>query len=126
MQESIFEKKVHSKLPYSVEINAESVVPIRDGVLVSDMEFKNTLTKSGIILLDDNGKDDGIHPRWAKVYAVGPQQRDVKVGQWVLVAHGRWTRGVKLTHPVTNEETIIRRVDCKDMLGISDEKPENA
>lgn len=125
MQETIFEKQVHSKLPYTAEIKAEKLMPIKDGVIISDMEFTTSLTRSGIILLDDNGKDNGIKPRWGKVYAVGPMQHDVSVGQWVLIAHGRWTRGVKITHPTTGEETILRRIDCKDMLGISDTKPEN-
>ena len=38
----------------------------------------------------------GIRARWAEVYAVGPENDDVKVGDWVLMDHGRWTEEYKL------------------------------
>ena len=60
--------------------------PLTDYVIVSDMNFTNTRTlNSGIVLLQDNGKASGIRPRWAQVYAIGPEQKDVKVGQWICV-----------------------------------------
>ena len=73
-----------------------TVKPLKKRVLVSNMHFGDVKTKGGVILLDDDGKADGTHPRWAKVYAVGPEQQDVKVGEWVLIAHGRWTRHIVL------------------------------
>ena len=69
---------------------------LHDHVIVRDMSFEGRQLASGIVLLGDDGKTDGIRPRWAKVYAVGPDQLDVKVGQWVLIEHGRWTRGLKV------------------------------
>ena len=92
--------------------------PLREGVLVRSMKFNDTITKGGIIILDDNAKTRGIHPRWAEVIAVGREQNDVQVGQWVLVAHGRWSRGFTLN----GEES--RTVDPKDILGISDTPPD--
>ena len=53
-------------------------------------------TAGGIIIPDDDGTESGIHPRWAKVYAIGSKQEDVKVGQWILIAHGRWSRAFKI------------------------------
>lgn len=106
------------------KFNATSVEPLKDGIIVTDMKFENTLTKGGIILLDDNSKEHGIHPRWAKVYAVGPTQTDVKVGQWVLISHGRWTRGATIVNPNTQEELIIRKIDPKDLMLVSNIKPE--
>jgi co-chaperonin GroES (HSP10) len=93
--------------------------PIHDHVLVVDMEFKERLTSGGIILPSDDSKTQGIRPRWAKVYAIGPEQKDVEVGQYILIAHGRWTRGV--TIEVDGEELEIRRVDNNDILLVSDE-----
>jgi hypothetical protein len=55
------------------------------------------------------------------VHAVGPQQKNVKVGQYILVSHGRWTRGVDVTNPETNETKTLRRVDNNDILLVSDE-----
>ena len=45
-----------------------TITPLKKRVLVSDMHFGMTKTKGGIILQDDDGSADGIHPRWAKVY----------------------------------------------------------
>lgn len=102
-----------------------NIKPIRDNVLVSDMEFGEMKTKSGLIITSDDGKAHGVKPRWGKVFAVGPEQKDVEVGQWVLVEHGRWTRGIELIDEADGEEvkTIIRMVETKAMLCISDEKP---
>ena len=51
-----------------------TLVPLKDKVFVSDMEFGEEFTQSGIILQSSNGKSEGIHPRWGKVWAVGPDQ----------------------------------------------------
>jgi len=93
---------------------------IHDHVIVSDMVFDERLTTGGILLLNDNGKGYGIRPRWGRVYAVGHEQQDVKVGQWILVDHGRWTRGLDI-----EDETgkiSIRKIDPKDILMVSDEE----
>ena len=94
--------------------------PLRDGILVRNMDFGEQKTASGLIVLSDDGKAGGIHPRWGEVIAVGNEQLDVQVGQYVMVAHGRWSRGFEL-----NGETV-RTVDPKDVLGIQDEEPEKA
>ena len=93
--------------------------PLRDGILVRNMDFGEQKTASGLIVLSDDGKAGGIHPRWGEVIAVGNEQQDVQVGQYVMVAHGRWSRGFEL-----NGETV-RTVDPKDVLGIQDEEPDN-
>jgi co-chaperonin GroES (HSP10) len=100
------------------------VIPIRDSVLISDMDFDMQKTKTGIYILSDNGKTQGIHPRWGKVWAVGPDQTDVKVGEWILIEHGRWTRTIELE---SDNDTIIelRRVDTNAILASADEKPED-
>ena len=94
---------------------------IKDYVLVSDMNFKERKTSSGLYLLNDDGRNAGIRPRWAQVYAVGEDQQDVQVGQWVLVAHGRWTRGVGIEDQ--DGERVIRRIDHNDILLVSDNEP---
>ena len=76
-----------------------------------------------ILLLNDNGKSTGIRPRWGQVYAVGPDQHDVRVGEWVCVAHGRWTRGIDIEDE--NGKHTLRRVDPKDILLSADELPDD-
>lgn len=99
-----------------------TVIPIRDNVLISEMEFGEERTKHGIIIQQLEGKLEGIKARWGKVWAIGPDQKDVKVGEWVCVDHGRWTRGVRVQSD-NGDEIIIRRIDNKDILLVADQKP---
>jgi len=94
---------------------------LNDHVLVADMNFKERKLSSGIYLLNDDGRGAGIRPRWARVYATGPEQQDITVGQWILVAHGRWTRGVTIEDQ--SGEVTIRRIDPDDILLVSDTDP---
>jgi hypothetical protein len=102
-------------------IEIDAVRAIKDNVLVSDMNFKERKLSSGIYLLSDDGRGAGIRPRWAQIYATGPEQQDVQTGQWILIAHGRWTRGVKIED--TTGEHTIRKVDPNDILLVSDQEP---
>lgn len=88
-------------------------------VIVTDMNFSEKISHGGIIIPNSDGKLEGIHARWAQVYAIGKDQKDVNVGQYVLVKHGRWTRGVEIEDDAGVR--VIRRVDQKDILLVSDE-----
>jgi hypothetical protein len=94
---------------------------LSDSVLVEDMTFDERLSNGGIVLLNDNGKSSGIRPRWGRVYAVGPEQQDVRVGEWILVAHGRWTRGLDIEDD--GGKRTIRKIDPKDILMSADDRP---
>ena len=98
------------------------ITPTKNNVLVKDMEFGERQTLGGIIIIDDDKKGQGIRPRWAEVVAIGPKQEDVKPGEYILVAHGRWTRGLDMTDE-NGETTTVRIVDPKDILMSSDELP---
>lgn len=104
----------------NTKVNGNTILPLSDNVLVRDMKFDGRITSTGIILPGDDGKDSGIRPRWAQIYAVGPEQKEVKVGQWVLVSHGRWTRGIDLELE-NGEKMTLRKIDLAEMLMISDE-----
>ena len=95
--------------------------PLRNNVLVTDMGFEEQKTASGIVLQSDDGKSHGVKPRWAKVWAVGPEQDEVIIDKWIYVEHGRWTRGIKVEED--GKEIIIRRVDTEAILLQADEKP---
>ena len=91
-----------------------AVRALRGRVLVRDMEHGNTKTASGLIITDDNGKDRGIRPRWATVYAVGDEVDEVSIGDRVLISHGRWSRGVKVKEGEAS--FVIRMVETESIL----------
>jgi hypothetical protein len=99
-----------------------SLRTLNEHVLVTDMQFGQRKLASGIVLLNDDGKSDGIRPRWCQVFAVGPNQKDVTVGQYILVAHGRWTRANEIE--IDGEQKSLRRIDHNDILMVSDELPD--
>lgn len=104
-------------------IDRNQLKPLRNAVIVSEMNFEERLSTGGIVLVKDNGKSSGIRPRWGRVYAVGPEQHDVKVGTWICVEHGRWTRGIDIEDE--HGKQTLRRVDPKDIMMESDEMPQD-
>lgn len=104
---------------------ASKIKPIRDHILVSDMNFGEQVSKGGIVIMSDDGKSEGVKPRWCKVFAVGAEQTEVKVGEWLLMEHGRWTRGLEVEGD-DGKVFTIRRVDNTGILGVADEKPNDA
>lgn len=101
---------------------ASKIKPIRKHILVRDMNFGEQKTAAGIILRSDDGKSEGVKPRWARVFAVGPEQTDVRVNEWVLLDHGRWTRGIEVEEDDGTKFTIWR-ADPEGILATADEKP---
>lgn len=97
------------------------IKPLNDNILVADMNFEEMKTASGIIIQSDDGKAHGVKPRWCRVWAVGPDQKEVKVGEWILVEHGRWTRGVTVQED--GKEFVIRRVENISVMLRADERP---
>jgi hypothetical protein len=102
--------------------NKSQFKPIGAHIIVCDMDFDVRILSSGILLPNDDMKSAGIRPRWGKIYAVGSANTDpeYQIGKWIMISHGRWTRGVDL-----GGRRIIkkkRRVDPADILLISDEK----
>lgn len=96
--------------------------PINDNVLVTDMYFGEQKTSGGLIITNDDGNVRGIYPRWAKVYAKGPKNTDpFKVGDWILIEHGRWTRGFNMKEE--SKEIEVRMVETSSILMYSEERP---
>jgi hypothetical protein len=106
---------------YKATNKINGIAALHDHVIVRDMNFGNRTLSSGIIMLNDDAKTDGIRPRWAQVYRVGPDQKHISVGQWIMIEHGRWTRGAKVE--INEEEFTIRRVDPSAIIFVSDTEP---
>ena len=62
------------------------ISPLKKRVLVKSCEIGARQTVSGIHLLDDDGQEKGIRPRWFQVKAIGPEQEEVEPGDYILVA----------------------------------------
>jgi len=104
-----------------------SLKVLGDKVIVHKMEAGEQRTKSGIFIKDDstvNAGERGIKSRWAQVYAIGPEQTEVKVGEWVLMEHGRWTEGQLLDLGDGSEPFKIWLADNNGLMAVSEEKPE--
>jgi co-chaperonin GroES (HSP10) len=99
------------------------IKPLRDLVFIQGMNFDSARTSSGLLIPKDDGKVTGIHPRWGQVWAIGPEQQEVKVGEWVLVEHGRWTRTVEVEQ---DDGTVleVRMVDNNAIMAVSETLPE--
>lgn len=99
------------------------LTPIGNRVIVSNMHFGEQKTRGGLIIRSDDGETRGIYPRWAQVHAKGPENDDsYEIGDWVLVEHGRWTRGIDIDEGAG--EKTLRMVEAESILAYSNEKPE--
>ena len=103
-----------------------NIIPLGDKVFVHNMNFGEQTTAGGIVLVSDDAKDRGIHPRWGQVWAVGSEHaEEFKVGDWILIEHGRWTRGIPYEYE-DGTETTIRMVENKSIIMWDDEEPKDA
>jgi co-chaperonin GroES (HSP10) len=97
------------------------VRPLSKDLLVINMDMGEMKTSGGIVVQSDDGKSHGVKPRWGQVYKVGPAQKDIEPGQWILIEHGRWTRKIKIDDGTGVKE--IQKVEVKAILAVTDEKP---
>jgi co-chaperonin GroES (HSP10) len=104
---------------------ASKLRPIKSHILVRDINFGEQYTAGGIYIPSDDGKSEGVKPRWARVFAVGPEQVEVKVGEWILVEHGRWTRGLEVEED-DGTKFNIWRVDPTGVMLSADDRPSGA
>jgi len=98
-----------------------TIKPLKDRVLAELMGLEQRVTASGIIIQGENGKDRGIRPRWARVRLVGEGIDWCEPGQYVLVAHGRWSRQFECEHH--GEKIKLVHLDNKECLIVTDEEP---
>ena len=91
--------------------------PLSKDILVYDMDMGEQVTAAGIVIKSDDGKAHGVKPRWARVYKIGTNcELDVKVGEWILIEHGRWTRKIKIDDGASVKE--IQKVEVKAVLAV--------
>ena len=107
---------------FNFEARHMQVRPLSKDLLVINMDMGEMKTTGGIVIQSDDGKAHGVKPRWAEVYKVGDTcDLDVKVGQWVLIEHGRWTRKIKINDGDGEKE--FQKVEVKSVIAVADERP---
>ena len=101
---------------------ARKIRAMREKILAEMVEKIGTekTTAGGIILTEKDGTEEAIKPRWFKVYSIGEGIEWINEGAYVLVAHGRWSTGMKV-----DEDLTVHLLDNKDCLMVSDTDPSN-
>lgn len=94
----------------------DSVSPLPGRVFVTNMKFGERKIGS-IIIMNDDGKDQGVRPRWAQIWKVGEGVTEVVENEWVLIKHGRWSR----KHQVG--ETTFWAVELESILLATPDEP---
>tara|TARA_B100001057_G_scaffold491080_1_gene580590 strand:+ start:3179 stop:3535 length:357 start_codon:yes stop_codon:yes gene_type:complete len=109
-----------------MHVTKGKVRPLRNKILVKSIDQGMRTSKGGIILPSADKVEDGgsgIRPRWAEVYAVGSEIDWLQPGDYVLMEHGRWTKGVQIEDD--GEEFDLRVADPEGILGKSDARPDD-
>lgn len=100
-----------------IEVGGKTIVAI-------DMDTDGErVTKSGIFLPKEGFNEQAIHPRWCKVYKVGPEVDLVSENQWLYVEHGRWTHAIDVKDE-NGEPLKVWVIDPEGIMVVSDDKPE--
>jgi len=94
------------------------------GNIFAILELGERTTASGIVLRDDNGKAEGIRPRWAKVWMVADDITDIKPGQWILCEHGRWTMRITVKDDEGKDFQFVK-IDPNGIMLVTDEEPKD-
>lgn len=101
----------------------KKITPLKDKVLARMIDgFGEHTTDGGLIIQETEGTSESIRPRWFKVVAVGPDQTDVSEGEYILVPHGRWTRGIDVDG-TKRKEDLIFNIDMEAAMAINAENP---
>ena len=94
------------------------------GNIFAVLEQGERVSRGGIVLKDDNGKLEGIRPRWGRVWQVAEDIVDVKVDDWILCEHGRWTMTIEIKD-ANGEKFKFQKIDPNGILMVSDHKPDD-
>ena len=89
------------------------------GVMIDRPDGEWKAKKSGLFIAEKDQTTESIKPRWFQISSVGDRIDWVKPGDYVLVAHGRWSNGVTLS----SDDSKIWLLDNKEILGVSDIDP---
>jgi co-chaperonin GroES (HSP10) len=98
--------------------------PLRDNVMAKMIEPVGALRKThgGVLMTEHQQSEEFVRARWFVVTHVGPEQNDVTEGQYVLVSHGRWSRGIDFDNTHLEADKLFL-IDNDELLMVSDIDP---
>ena len=97
--------------------------PLPGKLFCVSLEVGLRKSAGGIVLTDDNDMragDRGIRPRWFKVINVNVDTNpdDIKIGDYVLVEHGRWSK--RFTGTDIDNYSVVEE---KSVMLVSEDPP---
>lgn len=99
-----------------------TIKPLPNRILAELLGLQERVSAGGIVLKSDDGKDTGVRPRWAQIKLVGEGIDWVTPNQYVLIAHGRWSRQFECEHQ--GQTLKLVHLDNKEILAVTDVKPD--
>jgi len=98
----------------------KTIKAMKNKILAEMIDRPNELktTAGGIILQEKDQSEEAVRPRWFKVYSVGEGIDWITKGTYVMVAHGRWSNGLKI-----NEDLKLYLLDNLELLATTDTNP---
>lgn len=81
-------------------INIENHIEcLPDTLYVEKIEYGEKTLKNGFIIPTETMDYQGyfVRPRWAKVLYKADNIKNVNVGDYILLSHGRWSSSIKCT-----------------------------
>ena len=102
--------------------------PLPGKLVCVSLEVGFRTSAGGIVLTDDNDMsagERGVRPRWFQVVNVNVDTNpdDIKIGDYVLVEHGRWSKrftGSADMREVGNNYSIVEE---KSVMMVSEDPP---
>ena len=79
-------------------INIDNYIEcLPDSLYVEKMEYGERKLKNGFIVPTETMDYLGnfVRPRWAKVLYKADNIKNINVGDYILLSHGRWSTGIK-------------------------------
>lgn len=85
-------------IEYGIDIN-DHIECLPDTLYVEKIEYGERTLKNGFIIPTETMDYQGffVRPRWAKILYKADNVKNVNVGDYILLSHGRWSSSIKCT-----------------------------
>lgn len=113
-------------IDYGIDIPNE-LVCLPNSFYVDSLEIGEKKTKFGFIIPEEkmDARGEFVRPRWARVLFKADNVKNIEVGDWVLISHGRWSSSIVMLKDGTQKKIwFISPKSIKEgLLAVSKTKP---